>query len=302
MKLNRLIGILSILIQKDKATAAELAEKFEVSRRTIYRDIEDISKSGIPIAAEKGKGGGIYIMDGFKIDRTLLSSSDMKAILAGLQSLDSVSGTKRYRQLMDKLSINNSETLNAGNHIIIDLSSWDKAIISDKIELIKTAVENQEKISFSYFAPNGDSMRVIEPYHLIFQWSSWYVWGYCTSKQDYRLFKLTRITDLKLTGEKSQKRKAPRYTCDKLRHIYGGIEAVVKFDKTVKWRIIDEFGAEFPQFDNDGNILMKFTWRDIKAFYQYILTFGNKAEIISPDEYRKEFAELLNDIMLKYKK
>ena len=114
-------------------------------------------------------------MDGFKIDRTLLSSSDMKAILAGLQSLDSVSGTKRYRQLMDKLSINNSETLNAGNHIIIDLSSWDKAIISDKIELIKTAVENQEKISFSYFAPNGDSMRVIEPYHLIFQWSSWYV-------------------------------------------------------------------------------------------------------------------------------
>ena len=126
MKLNRLIGILSILIQKDKATAAELAEKFEVSRRTIYRDIEDISKSGIPIAAEKGKGGGIYIMDGFKIDRTLLSSSDMKAILAGLQSLDSVSGTKRYRQLMDKLSINNSETLNAGNHIIIDLSSWDK--------------------------------------------------------------------------------------------------------------------------------------------------------------------------------
>ena len=258
MKLNRLIGILSILIQKDKATAAELAEKFEVSRRTIYRDIEDISKSGIPIAAEKGKGGGIYIMDGFKIDRTLLSSSDMKAILAGLQSLDSVSGTKRYRQLMDKLSINNSETLNAGNHIIIDLSSWDKAIISDKIELIKTAVENQEKISFSYFAPNGDSMRVIEPYHLIFQWSSWYVWGYCTSKQDYRLFKLTRITDLKLTGEKSQKREAPRYTCDKL--------------------------------------------RDIKAFYQYILTFGNKAEIISPDEYRKEFAELLNDIMLKYKK
>lgn len=148
MKLNRLIGILSILIQKDKATAAELAEKFEVSRRTIYRDIEDISKSGIPIAAEKGKGGGIYIMDGFKIDRTLLSSSDMKAILAGLQSLDSVSGTKRYRQLMDKLSINNSETLNAGNHIIIDLSSWDKAIISDKIELIKLPLKIRKKFHF----------------------------------------------------------------------------------------------------------------------------------------------------------
>ena len=121
MKIDRLIGILSILLQKDRVTASELAERFEVSRRTIVRDIEDINKAGIPIVSYKGQGGGISVMEGFKMDRTLLSSEDMKAILAGLQSLDSVSGTNRYRMLMDKLSADNSP-LNAGQSIIIDLA------------------------------------------------------------------------------------------------------------------------------------------------------------------------------------
>ena len=90
MKIDRLIGILSLLLQRDKITSAELAEKFEVSRRTILRDIETLNQSGIPVFAEQGQGGGISVMEGYKMDRTLLSSEDMRAILSGLQSLDSV--------------------------------------------------------------------------------------------------------------------------------------------------------------------------------------------------------------------
>ncbi|WP_298483718.1 YafY family protein [uncultured Ruminococcus sp.] len=301
MKIDRLIGILSILLQKDKVTARELAETFEVSRRTIVRDIEDISKAGIPIVTTQGQGGGISIMEGFRLDRTLLSSADMKSILAGLQSLDSVSGTNRYRQLMDKLSVGRSGVRNADNHLIIDLSSWDKSAVSDKIELIQTAMEQGEKISFSYYAPGGDSQREMEPYHLIFQWSSWYVWGYCTLRQDYRMFKLTRMADLKCTGEPCESRDVPEYVCDKLLHTKGEIEAVVWFDKSVKWRVIDEFGTELPQFDEDGNALLRFTWSDVPSFYQYILTFGAHAEIISPEVYRKEFGALLHRMTEKYR-
>ena len=300
MKIDRLIGILSILLQKDRVTSSELAEKFEVSRRTIIRDIEDINKAGIPIVTSQGQGGGISIMDGFRIDRTLLSDDDMKSIISGLQSLDSVSGTNRYRQLMEKLSAEHSDTLNAGNNIIIDLSSWDKSAVSDKIELIKKALDNNETISFNYYAPNGDSQRTIEPYHLIFQWSNWYVWGYCTEKKDYRMFKLTRLDELKLTGCKRTLRNVPAYTCDKLLHTKGEIEAVVRFDKSIKWRIIDEFGHGAVRYDSNGNILLKFTWSDIPSFYQYILTFGDKAEIISPKEYRQEFIELIKNISEKY--
>lgn len=296
MKIDRQIGILSILLQREKITAAELAEKFEVSARTIARDIEDINAAGIPVVSERGFGGGISVMEGFKLDKTLLTSLEMQGIIAGLKGLDSVSGTNRYRRLMDKLS---PETVCA-NDIIIDLSSWDKTAVSDKIEFVRTAINGCEKIAFEYCSPNGESSRTIEPYSLIFQWSSWYVWGFCTERQDYRMFKLTRITGMRHAGEKFERREIPKYICDKLRHTKGEIEAEVCFDSSVKWRVIDEFGTELPKFEEDGSSRLTFTWSDVPSFYQYILSFGDKAEIIFPEEYRQEFKELLKNILKKY--
>lgn len=298
MKLDRLIGILSILLQQDKITAPELSEKFEVSVRTILRDIDDINKAGIPIITSQGQGGGISIMDGYKIDRTLLSSSEMQAIFSGLKSLDSVSGTNRYRQLMDKLSVSN--TISISNHIIIDLATWDKNAVSTKLELIKSAIEQKKIITFRYYSPECTEQRNIEPYHLVFQWSSWYVWGFCIKRQDYRLFKLTRMTELKSTEDFFIQRDIPEYKCDKLRHTRGEISATVRFDKSTKWRIVDEFGTENFTEDENGNIILTFTWSDKFSFYSYILGFRENAEIISPAEYRDEFLKLLKNITDKY--
>lgn len=301
MKIDRLIGILSILLQRDKVTAAELADKFEVSKRTILRDIDAISMAGIPIVSEQGKGGGISIMEGYRVDRTLLSSEDMQAILSGLQSLDSVSGTSRYRQLMDKISAENTDTVTADSHILIDLSNWDKSTVADKIELIKKAIGLHRIISFRYFSPGGESTRRLEPYHLVYQWSSWYVWGYCTDRKDYRMFKLGRITELALTDEQCADRDVPLYTGDKLRHTRGGIKVRVRFGSEVKWRIIDEFGADYPLYDSGGNMIIDFTWSDKESLYSYILTFGTNAEILSPEEYRQEFAGFVKKISDIYK-
>lgn len=300
MKIDRIIGILSILLQKEKVKASELAETFEVSSRTIIRDIEAIGKAGIPIVTSQGQGGGISIMDGFRLDKTLLSNADMNAILSGLRSLDSISTTKRYRQLMSKLSAERTDEINIGNQIVIDLSSWDKTIVSDKIELIKSAIDRRLKIGFTYFSPSGESVREIEPYHLIFQWAGWYVWGYCTLRNDFRMFKLTRLTDLKCMDTPCEKREVPEYTCDKLRHTQGGFTAVVKFHESLKWRIIDEFGTEIPRFCENGDIILEFTWADVPSFYSYILSFGDKAEILSPEEYRADFHKLLKRISEKY--
>lgn len=300
MKIDRLIGILSLLLQKDKITSSELAQKFEVSRRTILRDIDSINNAGIPILTTQGQGGGISIMKNFKIDRTLLSSEEMKAILTGLQSLDSISKTNHYRQLMEKLSAPDFKQLNTDNPMIIDLSVWDKSAVSYKIDLIQSAMKNSEKISFTYFSPNGQTLRELEPYHLIFQWSNWYIWGYCTTRKDYRMFKLTRLTDLKCTGESYKKRNIPAYFSNKLLHTKSEIEAVVKFDSSIKWRLIDEFDIHLLKEDQDGNLYLTFTWSDTPSFFHYILTFGNKAEIISPIEYRQSFAALVKEISEKY--
>ena len=299
MKIDRLIGVLSVLLQKEKVTAKELSEKFEISQRTVFRYIDDLCCAGIPIAAEQGRHGGISIMKGYKIDRTLLSSDDMRAILTGLRSLDSISGTSYYRQLMEKMSADSFGTL-VDDHIIVDLSGWDKTIVSDKIELIKIALKQRNCIRFRYCSPNGEEVRTIEPYHIVFQWSNWYVWGYCLKRCDYRMFKLTRMSELNITDDKIKEREVPEYSCDKPRHTKGGAEAVVRFDNSVKWRIIDEFGTDIPQF-GENEIILRFTWSDVPSLYQYILSFGDKAEIISTEEYRRGFSEILKNLKKIYK-
>ena len=152
MKIDRLIGILSVLLQKDQVTAPELAEQFEVSRRTINRDIEDLCKAGIPIVTAQGFGGGISIMDGYRMDKTLLTSRDMQMILAGLRSLDSVSGSGYYGQLMEKIQAGSSEFISGRDSILIDLSSWYRESLAPKIETIQDAISLKKTIRFSYYS------------------------------------------------------------------------------------------------------------------------------------------------------
>ena len=133
MKIDRLIGILSVLLQEEKVTAPYLAQMFEVSRRTINRDIEDLCKAGIPISTVQGVGGGIRIMDGYRMDRTILTSKDMQVIMAGLRSLDSVSGSHYYGQLMEKIKAGSSKYVSGSESILIDLSFWYKDSLSWKI-------------------------------------------------------------------------------------------------------------------------------------------------------------------------
>lgn len=300
MKIDRLLGILTVLLQKDKTTSAELSERFEVSRRTIARDINDLCTAGIPIITEQGKGGGISIMEGFKIDRTLLSKDDLKSIFTGLKSLDSVSEGSQYQLLMDKLSVKKADDPKNTDPIIIDLGEFDKGAVSEKIEFIKHSIQQRDIISFRYYAPNGESERIIEPYHIVYQWHGWYVWGYCIDRKDYRLFKITRLYELKTVGEKCEDREVPSYKLNRLWHLEGDVFATIKFDKSVKWRIIDEYGIEIPKFADDGSSELTHTWSSKQAFFSFVLSYGENAEIVSPLELRKEFSEIIKNISQKY--
>ena len=235
MKMERLIGILSILLQREKVTAPELAEQFEVSRRTIQRDIESLCRAGIPIATAQGAGGGISIMEGYRVDRTVLTDPEMQAILAGLRSLDSVSGTRRYAQLMEKLS--------AGTGELIDLSSWYKTTLPPKIELIQAAIEQHHTIRFNYFSPKEESVRIVEPYYLVFHWSTWYVWGWCQMRKDFRLFKLNRMTEL-TTGEPFAPRCAPLPDLVPERIFPAKYRVKALFDPACRWRLVEEYGED----------------------------------------------------------
>ena len=300
MKIDRLIGILSILLQEEKTTAPELAKRFEVSRRTINRDIEDLCKAGVPIRTMQGTGGGISIMDGYRMDRTILTSKDMRMILAGLRSLDSVSGSSYYGQLMEKIQTGSSEFISGRDSMLIDLSSWYKGTLAPKIEIIQEAIDNRHLLDFKYYAPSGEGVRTIEPYYLVFQWSSWYVWGWCLSRRDFRLFKLNRMDGLSDTGESFICREVPMPDLSNEKIFPGGIPVKALFTPDVKWRLVEEFGSEcFTEMD-DGRLLFSADYTDMENLVTWILTFGGKAEVLEPPEVRRAIRKAAEETLKNY--
>ncbi|MCB7320322.1 helix-turn-helix transcriptional regulator [Lacrimispora sp. 210928-DFI.3.58] len=286
MKIDRLIGILSILLQEEKTTAPELAERFEVSRRTINRDIEDLCKAGIPIKTAQGTGGGISIMDGYRMDRTVLTSKDMQMILAGLRSLDSVSGSSYYGQLMEKIQTGSSDFLSGRDFMLINLSSWYKDSLAPKIEVIQSAIENRHLVEFKYYAPSGESRRTIEPYYLVFQWSSWYVWGWCLKREDYRLFKLNRMDRVAEMGKDFVCRNVPMPDLSNEKIFPGCIKVKALFAPDMKWRLVEEFGPHCFTEADDGRLLFSAEYTDMDNLVTWLMTFGSKAEVLEPVEVR----------------
>ena len=300
MKIDRLIGILSILLQEEKTTAPELAEKFEVSRRTINRDIEDLCKAGIPIRTAQGTGGGISIMDGYCIDRTILTSKDMQMILAGLRGLDSVSGKRYYGQLMEKIQTGSSEFISGRDSILIDLSSWYKGSLAPKIEVIQNAIENRHIIQFMYYAPSGESNRRVEPYYLVFQWSSWYVWGWCLERKDYRLFKLNRMDCVVETDHGFLRREVPMPDLSNEKIFPGGIKVKALFTPNMKWRLVEEFGPNCFTETDDGRLLFSADYTDMDNLVTWLMTFGAKVEVLEPEEVRDIIRRNAEEILKIY--
>lgn len=292
MKIDRLIGILSVLLQKEKVTAPELAEKFEVSRRTISRDIENLCKAGIPISTTQGAGGGICIVEGYRMDRTLLTSKDMQVILAGLRSLDSVSGSHYYGQLMEKIKPGSADFVSGRDTILIDLSSWYKESLTPKIEMIQTAIEENRRISFWYYAQKGDGIREIEPYYLIFKWSSWYVWGWCGKREDFRLFKLNRMDKLQVSAERHKGRAVPVPDLSDERIFPGGMQVKAVFQPEARWRLVEEYGPDCVETQTDGTLLFQHEYTNDDELISWMLTFRDQVEVLEPEKLRRELLNI----------
>ena len=300
MKIDRLIGILSVLLQEEKTTAPELAERFEVSKRTINRDIEALCKAGIPIQTSQGIGGGISIMDGYRMDRTILTSRDMQMILAGLRSLDSVSGSRYYGQLMEKIKAGSSELVSGRDSILIDLSSWYRESLAPKIEVIQNAIETRHILKFTYFSQTGESIRNVEPYYIVFKWSSWYVWGWCLKRNDFRLFKLNRMDKVSMSEKAFVCRDVPMPDLSTEKIFPGGIKVKALFSKDVKWRLVEEFGPSCFTENDDGRLLFTADYTDMENLVTWIMTFGDKAELLEPKEARDRIKSTVEAMRKNY--
>lgn len=192
---NRLFEIIYILMQKKKATAKELAEKFEVSTRTIYRDIEILSRANIPVYATKGKEGGIGLLDGYVLNKSILSEEEQDQILFALQGIKKVRG-KEEKDILEKLSTLFNKEIN--DWIKVDFSNWEKDNEQEeRFDMIKKAILDKNLIKFTYYNSNGESSkRTVEPLQIWFKDKAWYLISYCRLKEDYRIFKITRVKEI----------------------------------------------------------------------------------------------------------
>ena len=302
MKIDRLLGIVMILLQKDKVTAPYLAERFEVSRRTINRDIEDLCMAGIPIVTVQGGNGGITIADGYRIDKNVLTYNDMQNIVIALKGLDSVSAGPGTEQLLSKFFIKKDQVVSLRDSIIINLSSHYKSELTGKIALIKESIQNNTKISFRYYTSRGDTLRRIEPYYLTFQWSAWYVFGYCLERKDFRLFKLNRLWELIDTKEKFSPREIKEEHKDFDRYFSNEIQVTVLFDAGVKYRLIEEYGIECFTVTENGKLLFRTCFTNKEFMLSWILSFGDKAEVIYPKGLKQEIRAIAENMIIAYQR
>lgn len=296
MKLDRLIGIITILQQKGKVTAPYLAEKFEVSKRTINRDIETICLAGIPIVTEQGAGGGISIMQGFSLDTTVFTEEELRSVFVGLKTLDSVSKDPKSALLAEKIG----GVIPVEENMLIDLSSFYKDSLSEKIELLKKAIDNRKKVTFRYYYEKGEETKLIEPALVVFKWSNWYIFGFCPDRDDFRMYKLTRLWELSVTDEVFEPRGIPEETLCFNGATEDVMSAAALYESSEKFRLIDEYGPWSFTVAKDGRLYSELGFRSEESALRWFLSFGSKVEILSPESFRQTFNNELRRIIKIY--
>ncbi len=298
MQESRLFRIVYYLLDKGKATAPELAEKFEVSVRTIYRDIDIISGMGIPVYAMQGKGGGITLLDNFVLDKSLLSMGEKEQILMALQGMTATEQNSSDELLTKLGSLFQAKST---NWIEVDFSDWVKNNSSQDIfNLIKSAIFSHNVISFQYFSNNREStQRRVEPLKLVFKSKAWYLYAFCLMRNDYRFFKLTRIRDMEIQAEVYSREIPSTYSIGKRMDIQNTIAVTLKFDKDMAFRVYDEF-AEGITEDREGNLYVRTYLPDGDALYSYLFSFVDSVEIVEPENIREQVRKKLAAMQKKY--
>lgn len=294
---NRLFEIVYILMQKKKVTAKELANRFEVSTRTIYRDIEILSRANIPIYMSKGKDGGIGLLEEYVLNKTILSEEEQNQILFALQSLDKMNG-QNEKDILKKMSIIFNKKID--DWIKIDFFSWSKDNAQEKrFEIIKSAILNKQLIEFTYYNSNGKaSKRIVEPLQIWFKDKAWYLISYCRLKEDYRIFKIARIKEIKIL-EKYFERELPKEK-DKKGYQLKSIELEIEISKEMAYRVYDEFEDEEIIKKENGNFIVKVEYPENEWVYGYILSFGEYAKVLSPNHAKAIIKDKLEKTLKNY--
>ena len=309
MKIDRLISIILLLLDKPQIRAHELAEIFEVSPRTIYRDLDAINLAGIPLTATSGPTGGYRILENYKLQRNVFSRADLSAILTGLTGLsDIIRGEELINALAKVKSFIPAEQARElelqTQQISIDLSPWlGNRRIQPYLSTVKTALQENKLLSFDYTGRYGQmTTRLVEPYQLVLKDSHWYFQAYCRNRQDYRLFKIARVSALQMREETFVPRDFRKPQLD-FSEIWGPIQKdiVLRIDRCLRERILDYCDPDNFTADGPQHYLVNFPFIENDYNYDLLLSFGAKCECLKPLGVRQELKRRIQDLLKLYR-
>jgi predicted DNA-binding transcriptional regulator YafY len=308
MKIDRLISIIMILLERKTVSATKLAEMFEVTPRTIYRDIETINSAGIPIITYPGVNGGIGIMEEYKINKKLFTTSNMATLLMGLGSISGAMTNEEITNTIAKIKglipeehISDIEL--KSNQISIDLAPWiGNKDLQPNLEKIKIALEEKRLLAFEYYNGEGKkSNRKIEPYRLVLKESNWYLQGYCNSKQDYRIFKLSRISALEILDDTFSPREFHAKSLGAWDYIERNmIKIKLLVHESLRDTMVEHCGEGNLEPYEDNKLIVNFPFIEDDLGYSLLLSFGGKCECLEPLKVRGELIRRIKNMLSAY--
>jgi predicted DNA-binding transcriptional regulator YafY len=310
MKLDRLLAITMLLLNRRRVGAKELSERFEVSLRTIYRDLESINQSGIPIISYTGSDGGYEIMDQYRLDRQLLSLDELQSIILALKSMHPSLEEQDMGSLLDKVGAMMSkseqgEAAALNQQIVIDLNPWHGGETEkEKLSVLRKAVRELSLIRFAYTSSQGDdSERDCEPVGIVLKGYVWYLHSYCRLRQDFRIFRLSRIENLRILPETFERRLMPpdqlTYRWDRSNSPQH-VRLVLIFQPKAKAKVQDYFSPEQIVTQPDGTLLVTAEQPEEPWLYSLLLSYGADVLIIEPKSVAQAVLKKAQEIVQLY--
>ena len=298
MKINRLLEIVTILLNRDAVTARELAGRFGVSARTIYRDIDALSSAGVPVYTNKGNGGGISLLEDYTLNKTLLSKSESEGLLLAIKTMGATSYPEADAILNKIGSIFKDNK--AHDWIEVDFEGWSSKVNEqDRFSKIRDAIINNQVINFDYINESGSkSNRSAEPVKLIFNAYTWYLIAYCLLRSSYRMFRLTRIKNVQVTDRHFLKRDIQEG--DDQGYSAALVELHLRCNKKVLNRLYDAFDEQCISKNDDDSYDLIVTLPEDEWVYGYILSFGSNAVVLAPQHIREIIKTRAKEITEKY--
>ena len=294
MSAGRQFQMVYLLLERGRMTAGELAERLEVSPRTVLRDVDALSAAGVPIYTTQGAGGGVALLDGYVLDRAAFTDEEQRQLLTALQSLPGQEGAQALTKLSALFRRNQADWLQ------VNLSRWGDTGAADngKFQLLKQAVLERQTLAFDYASSYGSTRpRKVLPARLVFKGQGWYLQAFDTEREDYRTFRLSRILSPAFTGEVFHRRLTPPdidFSGD-IPPLFR-VEVKLRFAPYMAYRVYDEFDQGCVTRREDGSLLVEAVFPEDQWLYGYLLSFGAGVEVLSPDTLRRRLAVLGQEI------